>query len=123
MEQRRHPRVGPLVIRTAFQIRETSDEGYLTSLSEGGAFLCIEEPISLEEKLTLRFTLPWEMGEIRAEAEARYVISKTDPSAQTCSPGVGLAFVGLSPRDRERIRQYVSKFHRLAARLEDQLIG
>ena len=122
MEQRRHPRVGPLVIRTTFPIRETSDEGYLTSLSEGGAFLCTEEQIALEEKLTLRLTLPWEIGEIRAEAEARYVISKTDPRAQS-SRGVGLAFVGLSPLDRERIRHYVSKFHRLAARLEDQLIG
>lgn len=61
MQQRRHPRVGPLVIRTTFRIRETSDEGYLTSLSEGGAFLCTEEPISFEEKLTLRFTLPWEI--------------------------------------------------------------
>jgi hypothetical protein len=76
MNRRRYPRAGPVIIRCEFSYRASAAEGYLVSLSEAGAFLSTDERIAVGERLVLRVSLPWQMGEIHAEAEVISFILK-----------------------------------------------
>ena len=119
INRRRYPRAGPVIIRCEFSHRASAAEGYLVSLSEAGAFLSTDERIAVGERLVLRVSLPWQMGEIHAEAEVIYEIAAPDSGHQS-SPGVGITFVNLGLEEQERIRRYVVKFHELATRLGKQ---
>ena len=118
MEQRRHPRVGPLAIRTRFELDGEERDGYLTSLSEGGGFLVFEENIAVNEKLSLRLSLPWGLGEIEAQARVVYELLAPETRSGNSTNGVGIAFVDLDPKDQEKIKSYVDQFHHVAAQLE-----
>lgn len=115
-EKRRSPRA-PVVVRCDFRFGEKSREAYLTSFSEGGAYLVTNERLAVGDKIHLESRLPWELGELETEAKVVYVISESDPRPANYPPGAGLAFVELSDAEKEMIRQYVSRFHELAARL------
>ena len=119
MERRKHRRLGPLLIRCVFSVRDDAAEGYLVSLSEGGAFLSTGESLVVGETIVVRVTLPWRIGNILSEAEVVYTIPVSGTGPHNSSPGVCIRFVNMSPLDQERIRQYVEKFHELAARLDE----
>ena len=65
----------------------------------------------------MSFHLPWQLGEIEAEAKVVYIFSESDPRPANVPPGAGLAFIALSDAEKETIRQYVSRFQELARRL------
>ncbi len=120
MKRRKHPRIEPLVIRAEFRFGEKTREGHLTSLSEVGAFLATGERIPVGQKLALRLSLPWQMGDIDTEAQVVCAIPGSGLHPQNRTAGVGLAFVGLSSDDRERIISYMSRFYRMDEQFEEQ---
>lgn len=111
---RRFPRIGPLVIRADVEYGGESHEHYVTSLSEGGAYLVSEAPFSVGERLPIWLILPWGLGTVYTVASVLYVVEESPKTAEGQPPGAGIAFEGLSPTDTERIRQYVSRFQALA---------
>lgn len=118
-DRRKHPRVGPVVIRCVFSLGDEATEGYLVSLSEGGAFLSTSASIAVGETIALRVSLPWQMGDIVTDAEVIHAVGASGSGPHESSPGVGISFLSLASEDQERIRRYVTKFHELAARLEE----
>ena len=74
-EARASRRVSPLIIRAKFQFGEKLFEGYVTNLSETGAFLATEERTEVGESFGLILDMPWTLGEVTAEAE---VVWRTD---------------------------------------------
>lgn len=121
-EKRIHPRFGPLVIKTAFTVGSDRRVGYLTNLSEGGAFLAVDDPPPLGAEVEVRATLPWRLGELRAETRVAWR-SKGGSEASGKLSGVGLAFEELEPKARERLDAYLEKFAELAARIEEMEEG
>ncbi len=117
MEKRRYPRIGPVLVRTDCRLGDQNWEGYLTSLSEGGAYLVTDEELPIGEKLSLYFLLPWQLGEIEAEAVVVYAISESDAKPEGYPAGVGLSFVSPSAEHVERLRRYVARFQEIAAQL------
>ena len=67
-EKRIHTRFGPLVIKASLTLGADRRDGYLTNVSEGGAFLALNEPPSLGTRGEIRAMLPWHLGELRASA-------------------------------------------------------
>jgi hypothetical protein len=119
-ERRKLERLSPLVIKTSFPRGGEMVQGYLTNLSETGAFLATEEDIPAGEVLDLHFILPWGLGEHDAEAS---VVWKTDPQAAPVGKvpvGVGLRFTGLDEDVTEKIRRYMEKFYELLEQIEER---
>jgi Tfp pilus assembly protein PilZ len=118
-ERRKLERLSPLVIKTCFPRGREMKQGYLTNLSESGAFLATEEDIAIGEDLALSFALPWGLGEHDAEAA---VVWKTDESAhaEKFPAGVGLAFTALEDKVTESIRRYMQKFYELLQQIEER---
>ena len=116
---RKHPRLGPLIIKAEFENERCRGEGYLTNLSLGGGFLAVDEMPQIGDKLRLRITLPWDVGEIEAEAE---VVRQIDPGRKGIADqatGVGLQFTELSSSAEELILLYMQRFSALAAQLNE----
>lgn len=116
-EKRVHPRFGPLVIKTAFTVGLERREGYLTNVSEGGAFLAVDNPPPLGTEVEIRAILPWRLGELHALTRVAWRSERGKLS------GVGLAFGELDPGARELLDAYLQKFSELAARIEEMEEG
>jgi Tfp pilus assembly protein PilZ len=116
---RKHPRLGPLIIKAEFDGERCRGEGYLTNLSLGGAFLAVDEMPLTGETLSLRITLPWRLGQISAEAKVVRQIDSGHEDTTSQPTGVGLQFTELSSSAEESIRLYMRRFSELAAQLNE----
>jgi hypothetical protein len=116
-EKRIHPRFGPLVIKTLFAAGNDRREGYLTNVSEGGAFLAVDDPPLLGTEVEIRAILPWRLGELHAVARVAW---RSDGGKLS---GAGLAFGKLEPEARRLLDAYLEKFTELAARIEEMQEG
>ncbi len=115
-EKRLHPRFGPLVIKAVYATGSDRHEGYLTNLSEGGAFLAVDDPPALGTEVEILAVLPWRLGVLRATTRVAWRSRGGSERGGRLS-GVGLAFEELDPRSRERLDAYLEKFAELAARI------
>jgi uncharacterized protein (TIGR02266 family) len=117
-EINRTERIRPLAFDAEFRHGGKAAFGYVSNLSEGGVFLVTEERIPIGETLHLRFVLPWQIGEVEAEAQVRWRTCDAGSRAQHLPSGLGLAFVELAPEVRERLDLYIQRFHQLVNALE-----
>jgi Tfp pilus assembly protein PilZ len=122
IEKRIYPRFGPLVIKAAYTVGSDRREGYLTNVSEGGAFLAVDDPPPLGAEVEIRAILPWRLGELRASTRVAWRSEAGSEGSGKLS-GVGLAFGELDPRARERLDAYLERFAELAARIEEMQEG
>ena len=116
MEKRKTARLQPLVIRTKWMHQESQKPGYITNLSEQGAFLATNDPVPVGDTVSLSITLPWQLGEVAVDT----VVEWTNVDSQeTTPPGVGLSFQDLPVGASEKIENFIQRFHELVAQLED----
>jgi Tfp pilus assembly protein PilZ len=92
-------------------------KGYVTNLSYGGAFLATRESIPVGAQIKLLLSLPWKLGRIFVEAQAKWRRTEDASPAESQSPGVGLEFSHLDEESLGKIRMYLERFQELAARL------
>jgi len=121
MDKRQKSRIQPLVIRTKFSRGEsaTKQPGYLTNLSETGAFLATKDPIPKGERVSLEVTLPWRIGDIEVDGTVEWS-NHDNPEATPDHPlGVGLSFASLPQQVSQKIGAFIERFHELVAQLED----
>ncbi|HEX9726169.1 MAG TPA: PilZ domain-containing protein [Vicinamibacteria bacterium] len=121
MEKRQKNRIQPLVIRAKFSHRDSKGQipGYLTNLSETGAFLATNNRLTQGDRVTLEVTLPWRIGDIVAEGTVEWS-NFDNPEATPDHPlGVGLSFADLPQEARDKIAAFIERFHELVAQLED----
>ncbi len=117
LAKRRYPRIGPVLVRADCHLGDRQWEGYLTSLSEGGAYLVTDEPLEAGPQLSASFVLPWQLGNIEVEAKVVYAISESVEKPEGYPIGGGLAFVAPSASQVERLRRYVARFREIAERM------
>ena len=110
-------RVSPLIVRAKFQIRETLCDGYVTNLSETGAFLATEELADVGEPVSVILSMPWALGDVTAEAEVVWRTDDAGGNADRLPTGMGLVFVSVSGEGKKKLREYIQKFCQLASQL------
>jgi Tfp pilus assembly protein PilZ len=118
VDLKRTERIRPLAFDTEFRHGGKVEFGYVSNLSEGGVFLATEELIPVGEMLHLRFVLPWQLGEVEAEAQVKWRTYDAGSRAQHLPSGLGLAFVELAPDVRKRLDLYIQRFYQLVNALE-----
>jgi len=119
-ERRKIDRLSPLVVRTEFAGEGGRKYGYMTNLSEEGAFLATEESLKLGDRLELRFALPWGLGEYEVVASVQWRTSDMKHDSVEIPTGVGLSFTEIGDPARNSIRRYQQKFFEILARIEKQ---
>ena len=117
-ERRKIGRLSPLVIRAEFPRGEQVCHGYLTNLSEGGAFLATDDDVPVAEILHLHFVLPWNLGEHDADASVKWRTRDMGADAESMPTGVGLSFPELNADAQKGIRLYMHKFQELLEQIE-----
>lgn len=117
IDLRKHPRISPIVIPVEYETGGVAREGYLLNVSRGGAFLAAERVPAVDEAVRLRIPLPWDLGEIQAEAK---VVWRTDQieADNEVPTGAGLAFTRISADATEKLQRYMERFTRLAAQID-----
>jgi uncharacterized protein (TIGR02266 family) len=116
--KRQHPRISPLLIRADFAFAEGAiQKGYVTNLSQGGAFLATEESAPMGAKLRLLLSLPWQLGRVEFDARVAWIRSEKQSQPNDSSAGLGLQFFEPTPEALEKIELYLAKFRELAASL------
>lgn len=118
-ERRLIERLSPLVIRTEFPCGEDSRHGYMTNLSEAGAFLATVEELNVGQILQAHFYLPWGLGEHQATATVVWRSMDMDHDPGSVPRGVGLQFSELRTDTKEAIRRYMQKFFDILAQIEE----
>lgn len=116
---RKHQRFSPLLIRADYSL-ELGDgvrKGYVTNLSQGGAFLATREDIPVGTGVRLLVSLPWQMGQFEVNAKAAWRREQVGPPAGGSAPGVGLEFVDIDAHAQAKLRRYLERFQELAAGL------
>ena len=121
-EARASRRVSPLIIRAKFQFGEKLFEGYVTNLSETGAFLATEERTEVGESFGLILDMPWTLGEVTAEAEVVWRTDQPGRWAERLPTGLGLMFLDVSDEGKKKLRTYIQKFCQLANQLGQQAV-
>jgi len=82
------------------------EHGFVTDLSEGGAFVQTKRPMRRGDRMFLRVALDTE--EVTGVATEVTWVKKFEPiSVDGKLPGVGVRFLDLAPQERNRIRLYL----------------
>ena len=89
---RKHERIESK-ISTTFSCRKEMGEGFLSDLSEKGAFLNTGKLFPVGEIIRLRISLPHKMGEVTAEARIVWLNYRSH-DLDAAPHGMGLAFIG-----------------------------
>ena len=111
-------RIKPLAIRSEFHYGEKTSSGYVTNLSEGGAFLATEELIPVGEEIRIRIFLPGQIDQIETDARIMWRTSDEGSRAQHMPSGMGLAFIEPDPQLQEKLQHYIKRFFKLAQMCE-----
>jgi Tfp pilus assembly protein PilZ len=119
MEKRKSDRLQPLVIRTKWTYQENEKSGYVTNLSQKGAFLATDNPIPIGDTVSLDVTLPWQIGEIAVDAVVEWSSVGSEERTADHPRGIGLSFGELPREAGEKIEAFINRFHELVAQLED----
>ncbi len=79
---------------------------YSRDMSEGGVFICTDDPLPVGEKIKVKFILPELLEEIEAAGEVTWVnpAGSVDPPA-----GMGIKFIDLSPDRQAHIQDVIAR--------------
>jgi uncharacterized protein (TIGR02266 family) len=80
----------------------------MTNVGSGGLFVKTDEPLGLNQNITVRFTLPNHKEPITAEGKVVWVNPKTGKSI-SYPPGMGIKFTHISLDDKQRLNEFVAK--------------
>ena len=80
---------------------------YSVDLSTGGLYLQTDNPLDVNENLTLRFTLPDMHKMVTCKARVAWVNTKHNPRKPDFPAGMGIQFVDMSLEDVKSIRRFL----------------
>jgi hypothetical protein len=111
--QRASVRYGPTLVPAVIESGPSRLEGHLTNLSDGGAFFHGDVLPANGKSCRILFTLPGELGQIRALVRVAWVRPEGLPGQR----GAGLAFEKIPDDEHARLTKYLEQYRELADRV------
>lgn len=88
-----------------------SDSNFYTGLTQnistGGLFIATQKIKRVGERIHLKFMLPGGTAPIECETEVRWIRENTSLLRTDGSPGMGVRFIDMSPKDAEAIGRFL----------------
>jgi len=100
----------PFVQRARLTLHGESREAFLVDLGLDGVFVETREPLDPGDAVEVGFRLPGNAIPIECRARVAWVNAGTQYAG--LPPGVGVQFVGMAQRDRDRLREYLEDYCR-----------
>ncbi len=82
-------------------------KAYSVDIAGGGLQLRVDEPMTVGSECVVRFRIPGDEQPIQTNSQVVWSRLGAEGGKQTVT--VGLKFIGISPRDRDRVNSYVGK--------------
>jgi len=101
--ERRRALRAPVTVRVEYATVDAFFSEFSRNINEGGMFVESEQPLELEEIVSLQFRLPGSDETLKVRGRVAHV-SRGEGGEP---PGMGIEFDGLSPKDRATINQVV----------------
>jgi len=88
--------------------QKTLLKGFSADFSEGGLFLKTTSPFSVDECLTVEFSIPGQTEtSIYCKARVAWINNVDQPCKPSFPPGVGVNFIDISPEDLASVSSFV----------------
>ena len=113
VERRRAPRA-PVTVRIAYGTVDAMFSEFTRNINEGGLFIETAQPLALEERVALQFSLPGSEEPVRVTGRVVRVVSEGEGGAA----GMGVEFEGLDREAQRRINELVLKLRTGPAAVE-----
>jgi len=81
--------------------------GLTQNISTGGLFIATQKIKRVGERIHLKFKLPGGSAPIECETEVRWIRENTSLLRTDSSPGMGVRFIDMSPKDAEAIDRFL----------------
>ncbi len=81
--------------------------GFSVDISSGGLFIKMDNPLEVDEKLVIGFTLPTSGRVVNCSAQVAWVNSPLSSVKTARPPGMGVRFLDLTLEDLHAIRNYI----------------
>jgi uncharacterized protein (TIGR02266 family) len=81
--------------------------GLTQNISTGGLFIATQNIKRVGERIHLKFALPGGPAPIECETEVRWIRENTSLLRTDGSPGMGVRFIDMSPKDAEAIERFL----------------
>ena len=104
-EKREHPRV-EISWKARLEKAEEHEEVLLKNISLGGAFVVCENPLALQDKLTISIDLPGE-GFVQLNAEVVWSNAQM-PRDKVVNRGMGIKFINNEENIRQQLRNAIT---------------
>jgi uncharacterized protein (TIGR02266 family) len=82
--------------------------GLTQNISTGGLFIATQKIKRVGERIHLKFTLPGATAPIECETEVRWIRENSSLLRTDGSPGMGVRFIDMSPKDAETIEHFLA---------------
>ena len=105
--RRQDPRM-PKVLSLSFKSSEGLKKAFSEDMSCGGIFVKTQKPLPKGEEFVLKLQLPDDPEALRIGCKVSWSRTETDDLAKL-SPGMGIEFVEISPKDRQRLKKELIK--------------
>ncbi|MBI3811433.1 MAG: TIGR02266 family protein [Nitrospirae bacterium] len=112
-DDRRKDRRFDVKIKVDYSTKGMFVSNYVTNLSKGGVFIQTEDPLPLQSRIHLTFTLPEFNITIKAKGKVTwtYDIKK---GTSTIIPGMGIKLTDLTAKHKALIEDYIGKLSTLS---------
>ena len=105
----------PTAMDVTFEDARGFERAYLRNISEGGVYLETDRPLPMGTRFELSINIADRGERVQLQVEVVWVNAHPSPSSGL-EPGVGVAWLDLSPEDKARIKAIV---HRALDRAAD----
>jgi uncharacterized protein (TIGR02266 family) len=115
-------RVVELSSRTDIRIQKTLSltykddqafmNAYTSNISTGGLFIKTDKPLRLGDQFLLRLQVPALQESLKVSCEVAWVRSPAEATAKEPA-GMGIKFIEMSKGDRDALKQYLGKIHKV----------
>jgi len=108
-EQRKQYRI-PKTLEVTYPSSQALSNSFLSNIGEGGIFIPTTEPLNRKEKINLKIFLPDGKGELEVLGEVAWSNNEDRVTSKKTMPaGMGIRFLKLSQKDKERIVAILSQ--------------
>ena len=104
-DRRKSPRLD-VVLKVRFATKEDFQDALIHNISQVGVYLATDTPFDAGYQFLMEISLPGNKGKIKGRCEVIWV---NEIEVEDYPKGMGVQFIDMQPKDRERLEEYLAE--------------